>query len=239
MATMVRGMGIITPMAEPVSLTRLFSWLSPAFPIGGFAYSQGLETLIADGSVSSADTLRCWIEGQLHSGPLRTDAYFLAIAAQAVGRNDPVGLIAARDLALALQVSSERHAETTEQARSFLIAVGAWPVPQPSVFDTILTHPVTLPVAVGTMIGLHGIDLHAALCGFINSVVGQQISVAIRLVPLGQTEGLKLLAALEPGVESLADAASTAQIEDIASMAYGVDIASLRHEDLDVRIFRS
>lgn len=232
-------MDIITPIADPALLTRLFSWLSPAFPIGGFAYSQGLERAIADGAIVSPLSLRSWIEGQLHSGPIRADAYFLAIAAQAIGRNDLDAFLKARDLALALQVSSERHAEATEQARSFLTAAQAWPIATPAPIAQALDAPLTLPVAVGAMIGLHAITLHHALCGFVNGVIGQQISVAVRLVPLGQTDGLKLLAGLEPQVATLALRAAGERLDDVMSVAYGIDIASLRHEDLTVRIFRS
>lgn len=232
-------MDTTTPMTDPAPLVRLFSWLSPAFPIGGFAYSQGLERAIADGAISSADTLRAWVDGQLHSGSVRTDACFLAIAAQSIGRNDIESFLAARDFALALQVSSERHAEATGQARSFLTAAQAWPVAMTGEIAAALDQPLTLPVAVGAMIGLHGMNLHHALCGFVNAVIGQQISVAVRLVPLGQTDGLKLLAAFEPKVAALAPGASAARIDDVVSIAYGIDIASLRHEDLKVRIFRS
>ncbi len=226
-------------MAETDRLLRLFTWLSPAFPIGGFAYSQGLETAIVDGRVTDSETLSDWIAGQLHSGALRSDAYFLAIAARAVSSNAAQDFAEAAELALALQISSERHAETTEQARSFLLAASSWPAAVPEWLSPALEEPVVLPVAFGAMAALHQIETHPATLGYVNAVISQQISVAVRLVPLGQTQGLAVQARLEPQAAALARAAAPATVSDIGGIAYGTDIASLRHEDLDVRIFRS
>ena len=220
-------------------LIRLFSWLSPAFPIGGFAYSQGLETAIAGGTVSDAPTLLSWISGQVHSGALRTDAYFLAIAARAVSSGDAEALSEANQLALALQVSAERDAETREQARSFLDAAATWPITMPDWLAAILSRPMALPCAVGAMVGLHALPRAPSVAGFVNAAVTQQISVGIRLIPLGQSAGLGILAQCEGAIQKLGDDAMEAAIADVASLSYGTDIASLRHEDLKVRIFRS
>ena len=200
-----------TIMGEPDRLLRLFTWLSPAFPTGGFAYSQGLETAIADGRVNDPAALAAWIEGQIHLGFLRNDAYFLAIAARAVSSGDAEMLGQATELALALQVSAERH----------------------------LDAPVPLPIVFGAMAAAHVIDRHASVMGFVNAAISQQISVAVRLVPLGQSQGLRVLAQLEPVAAALAEDACAASLDDIASLAYGTDIASMRHEDLTTRIFRS
>jgi urease accessory protein len=244
MAAMATIMGTtkittIITMTEPDRLLRLFTWLSPAFPIGGFAYSQGLETAIAQRRVSDAATLSDWIAGQLHLGFLRSDAYFLAIAARAVSTGDVQSFEDAAELALALQVSGERHLETTEQARSFIVAASAWPVDMPDWLTAALAGPVALPIAFGAMAAAHGIEARSAALGFINAAISQQISVAVRLIPLGQTQGLAVQAQLEPAAAALANDAIAATITDIAAIGYGTDIASLRHEDLNVRIFRS
>lgn len=237
---MTMGMAITTiTMADTGGLVRLFSWLSPAFPIGGFAYSQGLETAISEGSVRSAEALCAWIAGQLHRGALRTDAYFIAIAARAVGNGDRDGFDAAAQLCLALQISAERDKETREQARSFLDAAAAWPVETPDWLSSAFSAPLPLPPAIGAMVGLHAIPLAPALAGFANAAISQQISVGVRLIPLGQTAGLAVQARLEPQVEALAAQALSATLNDIWGLSYGTDIASLRHEDLKVRIFRS
>jgi len=226
-------------MDEQTALIRLFSWLSPAFPIGGFAYSQGLETAIADGRIGDKDQLAEWISGQLHRGSLRTDAYFLAIAAGAVTNGDRAMLGGANELCLALQISAERDKETREQAASFLQAASAWPMPMPQVLTAAFDRPMALPIAFGATAGLHGVSPAAAVAGFANSAVAQQISVGVRLIPLGQTAGLAVQAGLEVQIARLGAAALAAQLADISGLSYGTDIASLKHEDLTIRIFRS
>lgn len=226
-------------MDERAALIRLFSWLSPAFPIGGFAYSQGLETAIAEGRVKDSGQLAEWISGQIHCGSLHTDAYFLAIAARAVTSGDWETLAEANSLCLALQISSERDKETREQAKSFLEAASAWPTVTPNELNAAFERPMALPIAFGAKAGLQGVSPEAGVAGYANSVVAQQISVGVRLIPLGQTAGLVILASLEAKVAQLSTEALSAQLDDISSLSYGTDIASLRHEDLNVRIFRS
>ncbi|WP_404400339.1 urease accessory protein UreF [Pelagibacterium halotolerans] len=237
MAITTSGTTII--MAETAVLVRLLTWLSPAFPIGGFAYSQGLETAIAEHRIATIGDVKAWLEGQLHAGAIRNDAAFVGIAARAVAKGDADSLQMVNDLALALQSSAERDKETREQAQSFLEAANAWPVEVSDWLAVAFENPMALPVAIGAMAGLHGIEAPSVIAGFVNAYVGQQISVAIRLVPLGQTEGVTLQAQLEPNIAELADWAAGAQIDDIGSFGLGTDIASLRHEDLPVRIFRS
>lgn len=226
-------------MAETERLIRLFSWLSPAFPTGGFAYSQGLETAIATRRVCDAATLAEWIEGQAHLGFLRTDAVFLALAARAASAGDRDGFDAVGELCLALQISDERDRETREQARSFIEAAQAWPAPMPDWLAEALGEPMALPITFGALAGIHAIALRAAVSGFANAAIAQQVSVGVRLIPLGQTAGLAIQARMEPDIAWIADAAVNAGIDDIAGLSYGADVASLRHEDLNVRIFRS
>lgn len=230
---------ITTAMTDPAALIRILAWFSPAFPIGGFSFSQGMETGISSGDLTRPGAIYDWLSGQLHAGPIRTDAYFLAIAAHATGSGDPGLLAEARDLALALQGSAERLTESTEQARSFYAATQAWPCQIPPLIAEVLDGPMTYPIAVGTLAGLHGLAPDASLAAFLTGWASQQISVAIRLVPLGQSEGLALLARLEPAISALVADAAAATLDDIAGIGYGTDIASQRHEDLHVRIFRS
>ena len=226
-------------MDEQTALIRLFSWLSPAFPIGGFAYSQGLETAIADGRVRDKDQLAGWISGQSHRGNLRTDAYFLAIAARAVANCDWTTLAEANQVCLALQVSAERDKETREQGKSFLQAASAWPMRAPDALNAAFEQAMALPIAFGAMAGLHRVSPGAAIAGFANSAVAQQISVGVRLIPLGQTAGLAVQASLEAEIAQMSTEALSAQLADISGLSYGTDIASQKHEDLRVRIFRS
>ena len=87
--------------------------------------------------------------------------------------------------------------------------------------------------------GAHHIDTRDTLIAFLTATVHSQVSVAVRLVPIGQTDGLAIMAALEPQVAALADLCQHATLDDIGSVAYGADIAQMQHETLPTRIFRS
>src|SRR3954470_19569197 len=130
-------------MTDTASLQRLLTWLSPAFPVGAFAWSQGLETAIADGRIETGGDLRIWLDGLIAHGGLKTDAIVLAHAHRHHG--DAVRLRDLADLVLALTASSERALEATLTGDSFAIAARAWP----SDVFTRLPDPCPYPVAVG------------------------------------------------------------------------------------------
>jgi urease accessory protein len=220
-------------MTGTTALQRLLTWLSPAFPVGGFAWSAGLETAIADGRVKAAADLWDWIGGALAHGGLRTDAIILAQSHAA--HADAARLQKLADLALALTAAGERHAETTLTGEAFAAAARAWPS---DVFAR-LAEPCPYPVAVGAIAGAHGIGLSETLLGYLTAAVHAQVSVAVRLVPLGQTAGLQVMAGLEPAVAALAQTAAKAGLDGIGGIAYAADIAQMRHETLGVRVFRS
>ena len=219
-------------MTATAALQRLLTWLSPAFPVGAFAWSAGLETAIAGRAVTDSASLRNWLSGALAHGGIRMDAIFLAQAWHAAEAAQLAELAA---LYLALVPSAERHAETTAMGDAFLIAAQAWPS---EVFARLPT-PCPYPIAVGAVAAAHDIALGDTLIALLTAIVHGQISVAVRLVPLGQTAGLKVMAALEPEIAALAAAAATATLDDIGGIAYAADIAQMRHETLQPRIFRS
>jgi urease accessory protein len=220
-------------MTEPAALQKLLTWLSPAFPVGAFAWSAGLETAIAQRRVTDSISMRNWLDGALSHGGIRTDAIFLAQAFAA--ERDAKALRDLADLYLALIPSAERTAETLMTGDNFAIAARAWPS---DVFAR-LPEPCPYPIAVGAIAAAHGIPLAETLISFLTALVHGQVSVAVRLVPLGQTAGLQVMAALEPQIIVLAQFAATATLEDLGSIAYAADIAQMRHETIEPRIFRS
>lgn len=220
-------------MTEAAALQKLLTWLSPAFPVGTFAWSAGLETAIAEHVVTDSAAMANWLSGSLSHGGLRTDAILLA---QAYGASGSAGeLQELAELCLALAPSAERVAELKTVGGSFIVAALAWPAPLPP--DLPDTCPY--PIAFGALAAAHGIGLDDALLGFLTAAVHAQVSVAVRLVPLGQTEGLRVVAALEPLAAATAEAAATATLEQIGAIAYAADIAQMRHETLESRLFRS
>lgn len=220
-------------MSMNSDLQKLLTWLSPAFPVGAFAWSAGLEAAIVDGTVHDRTTVQAWIEGILHHGGMRTDAILFAHAHR--GAQNPAILGELADLCLALTPARERHDETTITGNSFVSAASAWPTP---IIEN-LPHPCPYPIAVGAIAAGHRIALDAALLAWLTASVHAQVSVAVRLVPIGQSDGLTIMAALERAIAEQASLCQHATLDDIGSVAYAADIAQMSHETLTTRIFRS
>lgn len=220
-------------MTGTSDLQKLLTWLSPAFPVGAFAWSAGLETAIVAGTVHDRATTQAWIEGLLDHGAIRTDAILFAHAHRAA--NDSAALRALADLSLALTPARERHDETTITGSAFVTASKAWPTPVIS----NLPDPCPYPIAVGAIAAGHGIALEGALPAFLTATIHGQVSVAVRLVPIGQSDGLAIMAALEGSIAAMAGLCQHAALDDIGSVAYAADIAQMAHETLTTRIFRS
>jgi len=215
-----------------VGFLRLLTWLSPAFPTGGFAYSHGLEWAVEAGDITNGATLQCWLEDILFHGTGRSDAILLRHAHRAAWEKTALAEIAER--AAAMAPSRERQMETLAQGAAFVIAAAPW-------CGEILAglERPTYPVAIGALAGAAGIAEDATALGFLQAFAANLISAAVRLVPLGQTTGLAVLAALEPLILDVALATRTATLDDIGGAAFRADIAAMRHETQYTRLFRS
>ncbi len=210
------------------ALYRLAAWLSPAYPVGAYAYSHGLEWAVEAGEVRDRATLTDWVGAVLAHGAGRTDAILLVHAWA-----DP-GDEGVADLALALAGSAERRLETMAQGAAFAqVTAAAWPAPG------LDGRPAPYPVAVGRAARAHGVAAgDAALC-YLHGFAGAMIGAALRLVPLGQTDGQRAVAALEPVCRAVAAEAATAPLDEAGGCALRSDIAAMRHETQGVRLFRT
>lgn len=215
-----------TRMAEVSDLLLLVQWLSPAFPIGSFAYSQGLEVAISDGEIRDAATLEAWIAAVLRYGSGRMDAILLAQA-----RADGADLMALADLAYALAPAALRAQEMREQGRAFAATVAA--------ISGRAQPDLPLMLAVGFATRSLKVPTERVLALWLQGLAAQLVSVAVRFVPLGQTEGQAVLARLAPKLADWAADCATASLADLGSASLRADLAAMRQETLDVRIFRS
>jgi urease accessory protein len=228
-----------TSMAEGSTLPLLV-WLSPAFPVGSFAYSHGLEWAVESGDVTDAASLRTWIEDLVRHGSGRNDSVVLAVAYRATVAGDTSGLAEAAELAVALQPSRERHLETTQQGEAFAIAVeAAWPTPAFAALRQAHDGPVAYPVAVAVAAAGHGVPLPATLEGYLTAFVSALVSACVRLGPIGQTEGQRVIAALMPAIRDMAAALPDATLDDLGAATLRSDLASMLHETQYSRLFRS
>lgn len=218
-------------MPTEARLLRLLTWLSPAFPTGAFGFSHGLETAIREGAVSDVRSLTGWLAGLIEHGSAWTDAVLVKAAWTAVTAEDHAALDEVAELAEALAPSLERRKETMAQGEAFLAAVAAWSPPP------ILRAPY--PVALGAAAGGAGLPLAPALTAWLHAFASNLVSVAVRAVPLGQSDALQVLAALEAVIVRTAARAAESTLDDLGSASIVSDIASMRHEALDGRLFGS
>jgi len=193
------------------ALYRLMTWFSPGYPVGAFSYSSGIEWAVEAGDICDGASLQSWLAVMIGEGGGYADAVLFAHAWRATGAGDDGALSALAELAVAFAPSRERHLETTAQGRAFL---------DPTRAD----HPIAL------LPSLH--------C-YLHSLAANLVSAGVRLIPLGQSEGQRVLAALEPVVTATAERALVTALDDIGGAAMRADLASMRHETQHTRLFRS
>jgi urease accessory protein len=215
------------------ALLRLMAWLSPAFPVGSFAYSGGLERAVHDALVHDGPSLANWVAGLIARGAVWNDAVLLAESHRAHG--EAASLAAVAEVAEALAGSRERHQETMLLGDAFLTAARAWPDP---VFDR-LPLAVAYPVAIGAVAGAHGVACKKAIAAFLHAYVSQAVSAGIRLGVAGQKDGVAILADLEGDIAATARRAAASTLDDLGSATIQADIMALRHETQSTRLFRS
>ncbi len=217
-------------------LALLLAWFSPALPIGAFSYSHGLERLCEDGALSDRASAQGVIAAALRTGSGWSDAVLLAAAYRAAAAGDRAGFDEAAALAMALQPSRERAEEAVRQGTAFLeITDTVWPG-QAMVERGA---EAALPIAVAAAGAAHGVPLKRLAAAYLTAFAANLVSAAVRLVPLGQTDGQRLVRDLAPVAAAVAGEAQAATLADVGGMALGLDVASMRHEYQEVRLFRS
>jgi urease accessory protein len=225
---------------EAAALYRLMTWLSPAFPVGAFSYSSGIEWAVEAGDITDAASLRDWLAAMLTEGSGFCDAVFLAQAHRAALAKDGASLREIAELAAAFVPSRERQLETTTQGRAFIeIARSAWASDGLDDMVAACDGAIVYPLAVGIVSAVHCLPVAPAMHAFLHAVVSNWISAGARLVPLGQTDSQRILAALEADVAVTAKRALKASLDDLGSATFRADLASLRHETQYTRLFRS
>jgi urease accessory protein len=219
---------------------QLLVWLSPAFPVGAFAYSHGLEKAVEKRLITDRASLGAWLEDLIALGSLRNDLILLAAAWRAASAQSAGDLATVAELAAALQPSAERRLETITQGGSFLVQIdAAWPCATVGLLRASHSGDVAYPVAVGVAAAGHDLPLAPTLLGYGMAFVGNLISAAIRLSVIGQTDGQRLTAALMPSLQTAAAVAATSTLDDIGSATFAADLASMQHETQYTRLFRS
>lgn len=231
----------IDPNAGGLALIRLLAWASPSFPVGAFSYSHGLEAAVEAGLVHDLDTTTAWVVMLLTHGAGRADAIFFRHAHGHAG--DWVQIDRVVELADASRASGELALESTSQGRAFLATIAAaWPDPYWDDWRARLSGQGRLPpyaVAFALAAARAGIAVEPALAAFLHGFAANLVSAAVRLIPLGQTDGQRATARLEAVVQAQVAASAGRTLDDVGTAVPASDWCSLIHETQYTRLFRS
>ena len=225
------------------ALLRLQSWLSPAFPTGSYSYSHGLEWAVEAEHVQDRKSLVDWLDADLCYGSGRNEAIFFYQAWRGSMMHDRAKLFEIAELAAAFRGTSEFALESSQQATACLATLRkVWPDSLLDWLSEILGERHVRPalaVVLGVRSARQGIPVSLALPAFLQSYVANLVTAGVRLIPLGQTDGQLAITELEQAILAASAEAETAPIDDLGSAAFMVDFASIEHETLYTRLFRS
>lgn len=220
---MVWAVLLVTPIVMIEERLKLMQWLSPAFPVGSFAYSHGLEQVIARGDVHDSKSLNIWISDVLEFGAGRADTILLCATLR--GENG------VEDMAKAVAGSAERWRETIDQGRAFLAATN-------EIYGETLQD-MALPVAVGSVARRLSLQHSEIAAIFLHSFVSNLVSVATRFMPLGQAAGQAVLSDLHGLIASVASEGAQTPVDELTTSVFCADLAAIEHETLQPRMFRT
>ena len=235
-------------MPTPIPITdrgllRLLAWLSPSFPVGAYAYSHGAEFAVESAQVENAAAAQAWVAFVLEFGTGRVDADLFIAAYQAAEERDGQKFVDAARWADALKGTAELGLESRAQGQAFFDAVlAAWPDETLAGFAAALQEAdvkASYATAVAAAAACAEVGLQAALAAYLHAFGANMVSAIVRLVPLGQTDGQRIIAALEPVVERALASAQVRDPADCGSAAFMVDWMSMKHETQYSRLFRS
>ena len=212
-------------MHTELKFMTVMQWMSPAFPIGAFAYSHGLEWAIDKDHVSNGEKLQKWITDLLEYGSLRTDAIFISLTLRG---HDAKKM---NELSMALCPAGERLLETKLQGSAFAKVIeDVW---QQDIGE------LSLPIAVALAAKNQSIEQDLILPAYLHAFCSNLISAAIRLIPIGQTEGQRIMLELYTTISDLVQTAYESEIDDLNSACFFSDVSAMEHEYLQPRIFKT
>lgn len=229
----------MTMSTDTTALYRLLAWASPAFPTGAFSYSHGLEAAAADGAVRDRATLEAWIAATIAHGSGRLDADIARDAWRAAVGGDELALAEVNRRGAAYRATAELALESSQQGAAFRTAYEVAWTPDPAAAIAEIGEAICHAAIFGAAAAKAGVVLEDALTAFLHAFAANLMSAGLRLGIVGQSDGQRILAALEPVVATAVAASLARDPEDFGSATFALDLASMAHETLYTRLFRS
>ncbi len=229
---------IMTSLLNQQALYKLQTWFSPSYPVGAYTYSHGLENAFEAGHVQNVDEAVAWISDIIGDGNGFADAAFVALVHRAICEKGDIGEIA--EYAAAFTGTKELRLESEAQGAAFIETIQKV---EPNSGITLLTEqwpgPYAYAVAIGAAAGSIGMDRHATCTAYLHALTSNLASALVRIVPLGQTDGQRIIAQLGRTVEQTVKIALSIELHQISTSTLMVDLTSMNHETQYTRLFRS
>ncbi|MEK7436000.1 MAG: urease accessory UreF family protein [Pseudomonadota bacterium] len=227
-------------MSTDLALARLLQLASPTLPVGAYSYSQGLEAAVEAGVVRDAASAQAWIGDVLAYAVARLEApvWWRLHAAWSAG--DMEGVARWNDIFRSTRESAELRAEALQMGYSLqrlLLEIGEFDEHSLAQLRDIAN--ITFPAAFAFAVVKWEIPARSALIAYLWAWLENQVMAALKSVPLGQTEGQRLLLALSAQLPVIADSACALGDEDLCNYTPGFAILCSRHETQYSRLFRS
>jgi urease accessory protein len=225
-------------MPNASSLLHLLQLANPTLPVGAYSYSEGLETLVQAGTVIDQQSLHHWLAQELQYGAIRLEAIALVKAYQSLQSGDLASLQSWNQWLSAFRETEELREQSWQMGRSLTRLLShIQPELQPQI--EACGQPCNFAIAFALAASHWQIDAQTAVLGYLHSWLSNLVNAGVRLIPLGQTPGQQLLLHLYPQLQQTAESVLQAGEDEIWNCGWGLAIASMAHETLYSRLFRS
>ncbi len=221
------------------SLLHLLQLASPALPVGAYSYSEGLEALVELGTVNSQETLAQWLTQELRWGAVRLEAAVMIQGYEAIHTQDFDAVIRWNRWLTAARETEELRQQSLQMGRSLLKLLLDLHPELIRACELLQQEGCNFAIAYAIAAAHHQLDLQAALLAYLYSWIANLVSAGVKLIPLGQTAGQRLLLTMQPALKHAAENISTLQADDLCSCSWGLSLASMAHECQYSRLFRS
>jgi urease accessory protein len=223
---------------DSTALLMLLQLTSPALPVGAYSYSEGLETLVDQGLIKSATDLQTWLTESLATGSIGIEAAILIRAHRAWTKGDQQNVVYWNHWLSATRETAELQQQNWQMGRSLLkLLQNLYPHSDWSGWS--MTDNWNMAIIFALAAGLAEIDEHTAVLGYLHSWASNLVSAGVKLVPLGQTAGQKLMLQLAEPINASADRSLILLDDQLFSCSWGLALASMAHETQYSRLFRS
>ncbi|MBS3027001.1 MAG: urease accessory protein UreF [Dolichospermum sp. DET50] len=216
----------------------ILQFASPALPVGAYSYSEGLEMLIENGTITNVENLQYWLKSELVYGSIRLDAAVMVRGFYAVKSDDRSALKRWNLWLSAARDTEELRAASWQMGRSLMQLLGKL---EPEILPMVnaVGYPGNYAIAFAIACAHWDINIQAALLAYLHSWANNLITAGIKLIPLGQTAGQELLLGLQPLLTSTVGEILTMADDDLGCCNWGLSLASMQHETQYTRLFRS